>query len=167
MMAILAFASESGAIVVAEGIEDASMLSTVRAIANQTSLEGKARAYPRGAGLHVRDAAACRRDSREMPTAAGGLSRTTRNSVHLDHASRPDIQRDHQARPSGGPVRSEPREPTPEGGTQRERGACGDHLVAASFGGVVTLFRPPYARRLAGGAGSCCGDQVEFARSRA
>jgi EAL domain-containing protein (putative c-di-GMP-specific phosphodiesterase class I) len=41
LMAILAFASESGATVVAEGIEDAEMFSTVRNIASQTSLKGK------------------------------------------------------------------------------------------------------------------------------
>ncbi|MEO8540606.1 MAG: bifunctional diguanylate cyclase/phosphodiesterase [bacterium] len=41
VMAILAFASESGAIVVAEGVEDANMFSTVRTIANQTALKGK------------------------------------------------------------------------------------------------------------------------------
>ena len=41
LLAILAFASESGAIVVAEGIEDAAMFSTVRNFASQTSLKGK------------------------------------------------------------------------------------------------------------------------------
>jgi len=41
LMAILAFASESGAIVVAEGVEDAAMFSTVRTIAAQTALKGK------------------------------------------------------------------------------------------------------------------------------
>jgi EAL domain-containing protein (putative c-di-GMP-specific phosphodiesterase class I) len=41
LMAILAFASESGAMVVAEGIEDVEMLSTVRRFAGNTSLVGK------------------------------------------------------------------------------------------------------------------------------
>jgi diguanylate cyclase (GGDEF)-like protein len=41
LMAILAFASESDAMVVAEGIEDAAMFETVRRIAGQTALKGK------------------------------------------------------------------------------------------------------------------------------
>ena len=41
LMAILAFASESGAIVVAEGIEDVEMFELVCEVAAQTSLRGK------------------------------------------------------------------------------------------------------------------------------
>jgi EAL domain-containing protein (putative c-di-GMP-specific phosphodiesterase class I) len=41
LMAILAFASESGAVVVAEGIEDADMFDLVCLVASQTSLRGR------------------------------------------------------------------------------------------------------------------------------
>jgi EAL domain-containing protein (putative c-di-GMP-specific phosphodiesterase class I) len=41
LMAILAFASESGAVVVAEGIEDADMFDLVCQVASQTSLRGR------------------------------------------------------------------------------------------------------------------------------